>query len=162
MKTICSWPRRLKNRPRLRILEQISCAAALEAGLPEDTFVSVVFLDLAQMAAFNEKALGHKGATDVISFDLRTPGLPASAENDSPQIELYVCPDVAAREAATRGLPYERELVLYIVHGLLHMTGFDDLVPEKKRKMRRAEHRVMTRLMKQFRLERISAAEPHE
>ena len=49
-------------------------------------------------------------------------------------------------KAEKRSLPYSRELTLYIAHGFLHAAGYDDLQPELKRKMRRAERRVMEAL----------------
>ena len=57
------------------------------------------------MEELNEAALNHHGPTDVICFDLRTPGLDfpkgESSEFDA-DIEIYVCPDVARREAEKR------------------------------------------------------------
>lgn len=99
--------------------------------------------------------LGHVGATDVISFDLRDPLLPEELEEESPGIELYICPEVAAKEALKRNLPYSREVTLYIVHGFLHMAGEDDLTPAAKRKMRRAESRVLKRLEQKINFERV-------
>lgn len=46
--------------------------------------------------------------------------------------------------------PILREVVLYLVHGLLHASGEDDLKPELKRKMRRREHKTMNELEKLF------------
>ena len=54
-----------------------------------------------------------------------------------------------------RGLPYSREITLYIVHGFLHMAGEDDLTPEAKRKMRRAEKRVLSVLEQKINFERV-------
>ncbi len=70
-------------------------------------------------------------------------------------MEVYVCPDVARREAEKRGLPYSHEVTLYMSHGLLHAAGEDDLVPEKKRRMRRREKQVLAALEKDFNFERI-------
>ena len=66
------------------------------------------------------------------------------------EVEIIVCPEVARREAEKRSLPYSREVVLYLVHGLLHASGEDDLKPELKRKMRRREHKTMNELEKLF------------
>ena len=94
------------------------------------------------MTALNQDFLGHEGATDVITFDLRPEsGTPAGAGDAI--AEIYVCPEVAIAAAARLGLPASRELVLYIVHGMLHLAGYDDLHPDKKRFMRRAEARAL-------------------
>ena len=112
MKTICSWQLNAK-RPRRKNLEELIQLAAEEAGVGDCPAVSVVFLSAEQMAEANMEMLGHEGATDVISFDLRDPELPE--EEDAPGIELYICPEVAEKEARKRTLPYSREVTLYIV-----------------------------------------------
>ena len=140
------------------MLEDLAAAAALEAGLPDSLDLSVVFLPADRMAELNETSLGHSGPTDVISFDLRLPECSfPKMENDpfEADIELYICPDVARKEAEKRGLPYAREITLYMAHGFLHAAGEDDLEPAKKRRMRRQEKRVLAALEKQFDFERI-------
>ena len=127
-------------RPKLRAL----ISAVIGAACPGLQRVSLSFLSPKRMAAINERHLGHHGPTDVICFDYRDASMPDDEE--SPQVELFLCPAVAAREAAKRGLPYSRELTLYIVHGFLHAGGFDDLKPELKRRMRAAERRVCRKL----------------
>lgn len=158
MRTICSWTRQQEKRPKLKILEKLVIRAAQAAGLPEKTDLSLVFLPDDRMAELNEAALNHHGPTDVICFDLRTPGLDFPKEDDEEfdaDIEIYVCPDVARREAEKRGLPYAGEVILYVVHGLLHAAGEDDLVPTKKRRMRRREKQVLSLLEKEFHFESI-------
>ena len=158
MRTICSWMRQQEKRPNTKALEQLAERAALAAGLPENLDVAVVFLPDDKMAELNWESLRHQGPTDVISFDLRTPGLdfPKTGDDEfEADVEVYVCPDVARREARKRGLPYSREVTLYMAHGLLHAAGEDDLVPEKKRRMRRREKQVLAALENNCNFERI-------
>lgn len=154
MKTICSWMLNAKRPPR-KALEKLIISAAENAGVGDCPAVSVVFLSAEQMAEANMEMLGHEGATDVISFDLRDPDLPMEESEDAPGIELYICPEVAVKEAKKRDLPYAREVTLYIVHGFLHMAGEDDLCPEAKRKMRRAEKRVLKAMEEKINFERV-------
>ena len=156
MRTICSWTRQREKRPKLKILETLVCRAARAAGLPEETDLSLVFLPDRAMAELNESSLNHQGPTDVICFDLRAsePRMPKGEEFDT-DVEIYVCPDVARREAEKRALPYAREVVLYVVHGLLHAAGEDDLVPAKKRRMRRREKQLLAILEKEFQFESV-------
>ena len=128
------------SRMKLRAL----ISAVIGAACPGLQRVSLSFLSPERMAEINERHLGHHGSTDVICFDYRDTSMPD--DDDTPQVELFLCPAVAAREAAKRNLPYSRELTLYIVHGFLHAGGFDDLKPELKRKMRAAERRVCRKL----------------
>ena len=101
------------------------------------------------MAEINSAYLGHTGTTDVISFcylEGSEPLLP-----DETAIELIIGVDVALREGIERkDSSYAAELVLYIVHGLLHAVGEDDLEPLAAQRMRQQETRVMTALAQYF------------
>ena len=57
--------------------------------------------------------------------------------------EICVSADTARAFAQAKKLDFSRELTLYIVHGWLHLAGYDDLQPAKKRQMRAAEVRAM-------------------
>ena len=117
------------------------------------------------MAAMNEASLGHHGPTDVLTYDWREPDQPPArrrdpaaddnvVDDDEPAVaaEIYVCPDVACAVGPAYGNPPAREMVLYAVHGMLHLTDYDDLEPESQQRMRAAENRVMTALQKKFNL----------
>lgn len=127
------------------------------AGIPEDGCLSLAFAGLEEMARLNKDFVGHEGPTDVICFDYRQSkspdGIPFPADEEEPEeacVDIVVCPEVAKREAAKRGLPYAEELTLYIVHGLLHASGEDDLSPKPKRRMRRREREVIAELQNEF------------
>ena len=77
--------------------------------------------------------------TDVMSFDL-------GDDENGPAGELYVSVDRARAVAAERGVSLERELTLYVVHGALHLCGFDDHEESERERMRGAEREVMERL----------------
>jgi probable rRNA maturation factor len=114
--------------------------------------LSVVFLTDAALARLHDTFLADPSITDVITFE----GEPAFGTAG----EICVSADAAAREApGPRGEAFSAELMLYIVHGWLHLAGYDDLVPARKRAMRRAEARAMAVLREAdqippFRLER--------
>jgi len=103
--------------------------------------VSIALLDDAEMSRLHVDHLGDAAPTDVLSFDLRERG--ARAGEYEAAIAIGV--DVARREARRRRLPFEREIALYLVHGLLHLAGFDDHDPRDRARMRRAERRVLAR-----------------
>lgn len=76
-----------------------------------------------EMSTAHQRHLGDPTTTDVITFDL--------AEGDSANtrrldVDLLLCADEANRQASELGLPVERELLLYAVHGVLHCIGYDD------------------------------------
>jgi probable rRNA maturation factor len=111
--------------------------------------LNIMFVGDKKMAEINSTYLGHTGTTDVISFcylEATEPLLP-----DETAVELIVGVDVAMREGTERDdSSYAAELTLYIVHGLLHAAGEDDLEPKAAQRMRREEKRVMTALAQEF------------
>lgn len=97
--------------------------------------LSLVVLDAAAMGRVHADFLDDPSPTDVITFD----GDPAFGEGG----EVCVCADVARDYAAEHGGGFSRELTLYLVHGFLHLAGYDDTRPSLKRRMRAAERRAM-------------------
>ncbi len=80
--------------------------------------VMVTFLGPTRMRALNRAHLGHDRTTDVISFALPTP--------DGRLVgDIYVCRAVAATQAKALGVPLREELVRLVVHGTLHVLGYD-------------------------------------
>ncbi len=85
--------------------------------------------------------------TDCISFPIDPPKMKRSG----PTIlgEIFVCPKVAIEYGKEHQIdPYE-ETTRFIVHGLLHLLGFDDIIPEERKRMRTKENRCMKLLMDQ-------------
>jgi probable rRNA maturation factor len=116
--------------------------------------LSVVFLTDAALAQLHDDFLDDPSITDVITFD----GDPAFGSAG----EICVSADAAIRHltASAQGRRFAaerfaRELTLYLVHGWLHLAGYDDLVPAKKRRMRRAETRAMALLEREHCLPRF-------
>ena len=125
--------------------------------------ISLALVGDAEIRVVNRDFLGHDYATDVISFRL---GEPAETEHsfvgrsneftstdssqlvfpDSPTVmdgELIISTETAIREAAAHGWSLEAELVLYVVHGLLHLCGYDDLTDEARPVMRSREQELL-------------------
>jgi len=109
---------------------------------------AVYFVGANAIKRINKEYVGHEGVTDVICFDYReTDRIPG----EETAVEIFISPDAAEGEAIKReNSSYADEIALYIVHGMLHASGEDDLVPEKKRKMRRREKKVVGELKKFF------------
>ena len=151
------------GRPALRRRRQLLTvlkAAATLAGLEhEHGVIAVCLLGKKHMAELNEAFLNHHGPTDVLTFDLRQdarPSAPAITDDDELVIaEIDVCPAVAVEYVGAHGGNPSRELVLYIVHGMLHLSGEDDQTSAARRAMRAAEKRVMDALSQRFDLERF-------
>ena len=159
MKTIYSWrPEKTFPRPERKQVLNLASAAAEVTGSGIRSLLSLSWVSESEMAEINQAYVGHTGPTDVICFDYRQSpdSLPETGDGaDDVEVEIIICPAVAAREAARRSLPYSRELTLYLVHGLLHAAGEDDLKPELKRVMRRREASALRRLSEKFNLDTV-------
>lgn len=94
----------------------------------------------AEMARAHEKHLGDPDTTDVMTFDLADGAAARGAPVDA---DLLLCVDVAARKAREHGYSVERELLLYVVHGLLHCLGHDDHDEAAYRHMHDLEDEVL-------------------
>lgn len=93
--------------------------------------ISVLIISDRRMAALHRRFMNELGPTDVLTFQ---------------HGEIFISVETALRNARRFGNALARELELYIVHGLLHLNGFDDRDPASTRKMRAAEKRILRRL----------------
>ena len=94
-------------------------ATLAEEGI-EDAMISIAFVGRTAITRLNRRYLGHPGATDVISFGMGREGSSMPAIGD-----IYICPEVAARNARAHGVGLEEELSRLMVHGTLHVAGHD-------------------------------------
>ncbi len=104
--------------------------------------LSLVLLDDAAMQAAHLKHLGLDSTTDVLTFDL---GAEASPQGPL-EAEILVCLDEAARQAHIRGHDTQRELLLYIIHGVLHCRGYDDHTEDDYQRMHAREDEILQQL----------------
>ncbi len=159
LKVSYSWRHRLFPNPKRTPLVKLVRQAAQLAGLPDQTDweIVILFVDDRRMAQDNMDYVGHEGTTDVITFcyfESDQPVLPGEVG-----VELIICPDAARREGEARpDSDYASELVLYIVHGLLHSAGYDDLTSEAEPEMRRMEKVLMKELALGFNFSEIFPA----
>lgn len=98
----------------------------------------VRFVDDAEMCACHERHLNDPSTTDVITFDLTDGASAGSREFD---LDLLVCIDEAQRNA--HGNHPRRELLLYILHGVLHALGEDDVTEHASRRMHAREDEIL-------------------
>jgi probable rRNA maturation factor len=137
----------VSNRQRVRKLavrwvKEIAVATLAELKI-ERAELGIVLVGAKEMASLNEEFLGHEGATDVITFDYRTESGVYGREIHG---EIFVCIPEAERQAKIFGTQWRAEVVRYMVHGILHLTGYDDLQPAARKIMKRAEERLMRKL----------------
>ena len=85
-----------------------------------NALVSITLLDRRAIARLNAAHLGHRGPTDVISF-----GFTRATQADPVIGDIYICPQVGRDNARQRHEPVRRELTRLVVHGVLHILGYD-------------------------------------
>jgi probable rRNA maturation factor len=153
------------SRPRLK---QIT--AALLADLKvEHADLGIHFVAAPEMTRLNEKFLRHQGTTDVITFDYldnvgqasrlshsKTPNS-GDRQHACPTIhgEIFICVDEAVWQARKFGTSWQSEVIRCLVHGVLHLLGFEDSTARARHKMKREEDRWLRKLSRRFTLSKL-------
>jgi probable rRNA maturation factor len=117
------------------LLREMLAKVFLEAGFTQGE-VSVAIVDAATIHRLNREFLAHDYPTDVISFVYASDG-------ERLEGEIIASADYALQEAMSYNWPAEQELLLYVVHGALHLIGYDDLDPASSTLMRQREREVL-------------------
>ena len=117
-------------------------------GFPPDTEVALSFVDRGRMAQLNETHLGRSGPTDVLAFPIEdlTPGTVPAVDPDGPPLQLgdvFICPAYVGDQATAVGVPFDAEVSLMVVHGLLHLLGYDHEQDDEAESMERREAELL-------------------
>jgi probable rRNA maturation factor len=108
-----------------------------DASIPEAT-VSIAVVDDPTIHQLNRRYLDHDDATDVLSFVLQR-------EENRLEGEVVVSAETAQRVARQFGWSPADELLLYVIHGALHLVGYDDQTPSERAAMREQERAYLAR-----------------
>ena len=137
----------IANRQRtkkinVRLFKQIVAHLFTELKITEGE-LGISLVGAEEMARVNWRFLQHEGSTDVITFGY---------ENSELKIhgELFICVVDAIKQAKEFGTIWQSEVIRYVVHGILHLLGYDDLKPSLRREMKREENRLVRLLAKKF------------
>ena len=122
--------RRVRREPVQRTVRHV-----VRAERKRSADMTVVFIDGRRSARLNREFLGHRGSTDVISFPLHEGG---TAEG-----EVYVNLDRARTQARAYGVTEANEIVRLVVHGILHVLGYEDSTEPLRRRMKLREDRYV-------------------
>lgn len=117
--------------------------AANYLELPEDTEMSVTFMDNAAIQVINRDYRGKDAPTDVISFALEEEGedeIPVIFDEEDaplPRVlgDIMISIERAKEQAAEYGHSYDREIGFLALHGFLHINGYDHMTPEDEKVM---------------------------
>jgi probable rRNA maturation factor len=103
-------------------------------GVKESGWINICFVDNPQIKKFNARFLKIKGVTDVLAFNLSD-----KKESNVILADIMISAQEASRQASNFKTTPEYELSLYVVHGLLHILGFNDHNPRQIKLMRKKE-----------------------
>lgn len=126
-----------RSRERLRfsqsrikgsILKAFKLLKKPRSGKP----LGVVFLSDKEIRELNRKYLNHDSPTDVLAFDYRALGS-----------ELVISLDTAARNAKIYNTSLKEEIMLYIIHGILHLCGYNDATVKARKRMFKKQDAIM-------------------
>ncbi len=102
--------------------------------------IVLAFINNEHMTRLNKQFLEHDGPTDVITFPYTKPNA-AKLEG-----EVVISFEIAAEYAADRGHDIKYEMLLYVIHGCLHLCGYDDRTDKQTKQMRTKEREYLRQL----------------
>lgn len=102
--------------------------------------IGLAFVTNPHIHRLNKQFLDHDEPTDVLTFPYSAP------KAKKLEGEVVIGYEIAQEYAADRGHPIERELVLYVIHGCLHLCGYDDTSAKAERLMRQKEREYLKKL----------------
>jgi probable rRNA maturation factor len=150
----------IRNRQRtqpvdLPLLKSITLQVLEEHLDLTEVELGIHLVSAREMARVNQQYLQHEGSTDVITFDhslvpVSRPTVPTPIHG-----ELFICVEDAKAQAVEFGTSWQEEVVRYVIHGILHLCGYDDLKPAPRREMKQEESRLLRKVAKVHDLERI-------
>ena len=127
--------------PRTSIVS--AARAVLRSERVGDAMLSITFVSTPVIRRLNRRHLKRSGSTDVISFGFRRATRRAPVVGD-----VYIAPDVARQSARASGVGVREELVRLVVHGTLHVLGYDhpDTDARTRSTMWKKQERMVARL----------------
>ena len=132
----------------LRLLAEVVLTGE---GYPADASVAIVLVSDEVIAGYNERFMDRAGPTDVLAFPLEelTPGKPPPASPDGPPVflgDVIIAPGKVREQASEHGVDFEQELSLMVVHGILHLMGYDHDEDGDAEAMERREREILAEL----------------
>ncbi len=109
----------------LTAFERLSAFVLEREEAPEAIELSIAVVDIAEMTSLNTSYRGKEGPTDVLSFECDDPCTVVGPDESVTLGDVVIAPEVAEVQAVEYGHTVEEELNLLLVHGVLHLLGYD-------------------------------------
>jgi probable rRNA maturation factor len=132
----------VEDLPDPALLSQWVYATLLAEDVAPAGEVTLRIVDARESADLNTRYRHRSGPTNVLSFPFDPPpGVPTALLGD-----VVICAPVVAREALEQGKPLAAHWAHMVVHGLLHLLGYDHLAPEEAKEMEAREREILAGL----------------
>lgn len=127
-----------------------------EEGYPESSEVTLLLVSDEEMGSYNERFLKRTGATDVLAFpveDLKPGVVPERDANGPPLLlgDIIVAPEYISAQAEEYGASFDDEISLMVIHGLLHLLGYDHQTDDEAELMEQREREILAKIGKERR-----------
>ena len=144
----------VRNRQRQiaidrRLLSRIVRSLLVDDLHREEFELGIHLVSEPLMIQMNREHLAHEGCTDVITFDY-SEGVRWLGG------DIFICVVEAVRQARRYHTTWQREIVRYVAHGLLHLSGYDDVTRDLRRKMKWEEDRLVALAAERYTLRRLA------
>lgn len=139
----------IENRSNVSVeqkkLQKIANFVMKELKLRPEQELSISLVDIKEMTELHQKWMNESGPTDVMSFRLAE-----ITEFDFSLGDVVICPAIAEKDANKLQKSPAEHLVFLLVHGILHLIGFDHQEAAERRDMQQQEVNLMNRINKEF------------
>ncbi len=135
-----------------RTLSRDYCTRALQAlekviKKPQQGSINLIVIDEEEMARMNQQFRGKEGPTDILTFSYRgKSGLEMPGSPDLVVGEIYLCLEKIQSYAKESGKTYKKQLEYIIIHGLVHLMGYDHATDADWREMEKVEKKIQSLL----------------
>jgi probable rRNA maturation factor len=128
------------KRIKIKNIRKVLSLVFSSLGIPYAQ-ASILLCDNNFIRKLNRKFFNESGVTDVISFPLK------DAINPQYLGEVVICVEEAKNSSKLYGNTWQEELVLYLIHGILHILGFDDIKAKDRLKMQAKQEKILSKLL---------------
>ena len=150
MKLLRVFNRQKTRKVNGRLLRSVALWALREPLALSEYELAIHLVDSAEMARINASFLGHEGSTDVITFNN------AESGDSGLRGEIFISVADAVEYAKEFRTTWQAETARYVVHGFLHLLGYDDLAPGPRRSMKRRENELFKAAAARFNLDQLA------
>lgn len=132
----------------LPVIRSLAEEVVRAEGYPDDSEVTLLLVSDEEMASYNKRFLDRDGPTDVLAFPVEDlePGVVPEIEVNAPPLllgDIIVAPSYIHRQASDLGVSFEDEISLMVVHGILHLLGYDHQDDAEAESMESREREIL-------------------